>query len=154
MLDPLAIYSRMLSAGFGMISTAQRASETTDAARRVIAKRTEMMGATARSPFEGNYAELSRMVPEKIAAFSDAGVAMAGACWGIGLACMAEAKNVHAMAAKGRAPTFAEWMALGSRNVNFTIQMVERASEASENILRPIHAAVTANAKRLERTNP
>jgi hypothetical protein len=154
MLDPLNIYSRLLSAGLGMISTAQRVSETTSAAGHVIAKRTEMMGAAARSPFEGNYAELSRMVPEKIAAFSDAGVAMAGACWGIGLACMAEARNLHAMAAKGRAPTFAEWMAISSRNANFTVQMVERAGEAAENILRPIHAAATANAARLRRANP
>ena len=151
MLDPFAFYSRMASAAFDMAGTTQRASETLDASREVVARRVELMGDAARSPLDGNYAELGRMVPEKMEAFGKAGAAMADEWWAMQSAFMAEVRHMGAIAMKGRAPTMSELFALWQRNAAFGLRALERASAMGDKGLRPIHAAATANAKRLKR---
>jgi hypothetical protein len=153
MLDPFTIYSRMVSAAFGMAGTAQRAAETFSASGEVIAKRTAMMRDVARSPLDGNYVELGRMVPEKLEAFSKASAAMAGDWLAIQSALISEAQHFGAMAMRGQAPTLAELSELSSRNVAFALRAFERTAAMSGKGLRPIHASATTNAKRLRARN-
>jgi hypothetical protein len=152
MLDPFTIYTRLVAAGTEMLHTARLGSETADAAGEVIARRMAMMGEAARAPLGGNYAELGRMVPEKVEAFSSAGAAMSGAWWEMQSACLAEIQHWGAMAGRARVPTIAEWWAQGARNTAFGLRMVELAGDVGAKGLRPIHAAATANAKRLKQT--
>ncbi|MDF0542106.1 hypothetical protein PX699_07115 [Sphingobium sp. H39-3-25] len=150
MLDPFTFYSRMVAAAFEMVGTAQRASETLSASQEVIAKRSAMMGVAARTPLEGDYAELSRMVPEKIEAFAKAGTVMANDWWAIQSAFITEAQRMGGMAMKGRAPTLTELQKLSSRQSRFALRMLERTSAMGDRGLRPIHASATANARRLK----
>jgi hypothetical protein len=154
MLDPFAFYSRMVSAAFDMAGRMQRVSETLTASQAVIAERTAMMGAAARSPLDGDYIELGRMVPEKVEAFGKAGTAMASDWWAMQSAFMAEAQHLGTMAMKGRAPTAAELSRLGTRNAALALRTIERAGAMSAKGLRPIHAGATGNAKRLKRAKP
>lgn len=151
MLEPYAFFSRMTSAASGMAGTTQRASETLDASREVIARRVEMMCDAARSPLEGNYAELSRMMPEKIDAFARAGAAIASDWWAMQSACMAEMRHMGTLAMKGRPPSMAELFALWQRNAAFGLRALERANGMTDKGLEPIHATATANAKRLKK---
>jgi hypothetical protein len=151
MLDPFAVFSRMASAASDVAGTTQRTSETLDASSEVIARRVEMICDAARSPLEGNYAELGRMVPEKIDAFTRAGAAMADDWWAMQSACMAEMRHMGAIAMKGRPPTMAELLALWQRNAAFGLRAFERAAGMTDKGLQPIHATAMANAKRLKK---
>ena len=81
MFDPFSAWSRMVSAGLDMQSTWLRSAETMRASGDVIGVRTEMMRAATVAPLTGNYAELSRMVPEKVAAFSRSAVSSRATRW-------------------------------------------------------------------------
>ena len=70
MIDPCAYWTRVMSAWGSVGATGERLGETATASQAVIASRTNTIGAAMRSPLSGDYAELGRMVPEKVAAFS------------------------------------------------------------------------------------
>ncbi len=150
MFDPFAYHRRLVAAALSMTTIAQRSSEMASASHHVIAKRSEMMAAAARSPIDGNYAELARMVPEKLDAFTRAGAAVASDWWAIQMSLIDEARHFGALAMKGRAPTFAELSASASRTAEFLLWTFERMSAIGGAGLHPIHATVTANAKRLK----
>jgi hypothetical protein len=151
MLDPFTFYTRMMSTAFNMAGTAHWTSETLSASGEVIATRSGIMGEAARSPLTGDYAELSRMVPEKVDAFSKAGAAMAGDLWAMQSAWLTGAQQMCGLAMKGRAPTMAELLALSARNAALALRTFERASAIGDKGLAPIHASATANARRLKR---
>ncbi|WP_068078526.1 hypothetical protein [Novosphingobium lentum] len=151
MMNPLTFYTRMASATFSMFGNARHVSETMSASHVVIAKRTKMMATATFSPLHGNYDELGRMVPEKMAAFGEAGSAIASDWQAMQLAFAAELQNLVAVAMKGRPPTLSEWSALSARNAKFALRTFERASAMGGKSLKPIHAAATGNAARLER---
>ena len=150
MLDPLTFYARMMSAVGDMAGTAQRTTEILSASGEVIARRTAMMAKAARSPLEGDYVELSRMMPEKVDAFTQAGIAMANDWWTMQSALLTGAQQFGAMAMKGRAPSMAELSTLASRNTALALRTFERASAIGGKGLAPIHASATANARRLK----
>lgn len=151
MLDPFTFYRRMVSATLDMIGTAQRVSQTMVASNEVIARRTSMMRDAARSPLDGNYAELSRMVPEKVDAFGKAGAAIAGDWWAIQSTILAQAQQVGVLAMRGRAPSLAELSDLSANNMMLGLRMFERAGAMGAKGLKPIHASATGNARRLKR---
>lgn len=154
MIDPFTFYGRMVSATLDMIGTAQRASQTMTASNEVIARRTAMMREAAQSPLDGNYAELSRMIPEKVDAFSRAGAAIAGDWWAMQSAFLAQAQQFGALAMKGRAPTMAELADLSANNMALALRTFERTGAMGAKGLRPIHASATGNARRLKRLAP
>jgi hypothetical protein len=151
MIDPFTFYARMGSAAFDMAGTVQRTSEMLTASQAVITTRTAMMGAGARSPIEGDYAERGRMVPEKVEAFGKADTAIANDCWAMHSAIMGEAQRIGVMALSGRAPTVSELSALATRDANLALRTFEQASAMGAKGLHPIHASATANARRLKR---
>jgi len=147
MLDPLSSWSRILGAASSVADTGRRVSETLSASQEVIAKRTDMM----QSPLTADYAELGRMVPEKIEAFSKAGIAVATEWWAMQGECLAEAQNIVAMAMRGRAPSLDEWTTLASRNAAHALRMVERGAALGASAVAPIHRSATDNARRLRK---
>ena len=151
MLDPFAFYGRMVSATLDMVGTAQRVSQTMAASNEVIGRRTAMMRDAARSPLDGNYAELSRMVPEKVDAFGRAGAAIAGDWWAMQSAFLAQAQQFGALAMRGRAPSLTELSDLSANNMMLALRMFERAGAMGAKGLKPIHASATGNARRLKR---
>lgn len=151
MLDPFTYWSRMMGASLDMAQTAMRAGQTMSASRDVIDKRTDMMRTAMADPVGADHAELGRMVPEKIAAFSSAGTAIVDGWLAWNSALMAEAQHIGAMTMKGRAPTPLEWMTLLSRSQAFGLTAVERGARVSAATLQPVHAKAVSNAKRLNR---
>ncbi len=68
-------WSDMWDAGSAMTRNGLRAGEMAQASVEVIDSRTRSMLAACRDPLNGDYAEFARMVPEKVAAFWEAGSA-------------------------------------------------------------------------------
>jgi hypothetical protein len=153
MFDPFAYHRRLVAAAFGIAATAQRASEMASASQDVIARRSEIMAHAARSPLTGNYAELGRMAPEKLEAFSSAVAAVAQDYWEIQASIIKESRYFWRQTMNGRAPTTTELSAMVSRAVEFPLRTLERLSAMGDAGLDPIHATATANAKRLKLTS-
>ena len=147
MLDPFTTWSRMLVAGSSVADTGRRLSETLSASQEVIAKRTDMM----QSPLTADYVELGRMIPEKVEAFSKAGIAVATGWWTMQAECLAEAQHVAVLAMRGRPPSLDEWSALASRNAAHALRMMERGAALGAAALAPIHRSATGNARRLRK---
>lgn len=151
MLDPFTAWSRLMSAAFDMSQTSRNASATLAASHDVIARRSDMMAAAMRSPLTGDYVELAKMVPEKIEAFSKGSAAMASEWWSMQAAFMSEAQHLGGMMMRGRPPSMTELAELSSRSVSYVVHSVERAARIGGLGLTPVHAAATANARRLKR---
>lgn len=152
MLHPFTFYFRLVSATFDMMATAQRGTEMLDASQQVIAKRTAMMSDAARSPLDGNYRELGRMVPEKMHAFAQANAAMAGDWWAMQSMFLSEFRHAASLATKGHLPTFFELAGLSSRNSMIGLRIFEHVSAMGDKGMRPVHAVARANARRLKRS--
>lgn len=150
MLSPFAAWNRMMSAGFAMAETGMRVAETMQASQGVVAARTGMMGRGAETTRADRH-ELARMVPEKVAAFSRSGTAVADAWWKMNLAFLAEAQHLGAMAMRGRMATPAELQALASRQSSYAMGLFEASARMGEAALKPVHKSATGNARRLAR---
>ncbi len=151
MIDPFTAWSRMMAASASMADSAFRMSETMSASQRVIDSRTSLMRNAVADPMRADHAELGRMVPEKVAAFSTAGDAMMKGWFAWNDAVFAEARHLGTMAARGRTPTPFEWMTLWSRGAEFGVAATERSARVGASALAPVHAKATSNARRLER---
>ena len=149
MFDPFNAWLRLMNAAAGMAGTGQRASETMTASGDVMAKRSAIIGQAMRTPLKADYAELGRMVPEKMDAFSRSGTALMKECYAMNAAVLAEAQNSAMMAMRGRWPTMGEMTTQFSRNAAFAVRMAERTAKLGATALAPIHATATANARRL-----
>jgi hypothetical protein len=147
MLDPFTTWRRMLGAASSLAATGHRMSETLSAAQEVIARRTDMM----QSPLTADYVELGRMVPEKIEAFSEAGIAVATGWWAMQAECLAEAQHVAALAMRGP-PGLVQWRTLAARNAAHALHMIERGAALGASAVAPIHRSATGNARRLRKT--
>ncbi len=151
-IDSFAVWSRMMVAGLQMAQTGVRLVETLSASADVIASRGATIGAAMRSPRNADHAELGRMMPEKMEAFSHSGSAIADACWAMGSAWMSEAENLTALSMRGRAPTLGELAALSSRTAAYSLGAMEAGTAIGSKALAPVHRKATANARRLKNT--
>lgn len=152
MIDPFTYWSRVMGVSVAMAETAMRAGQTVVASGEVIDKRGGLMRAAMTDPIGADHAELGRMVPEKVAAFSSAGNAVVDGWMAWNRALMAEAQHVGTLAMRGRAPTPLEWMALAARGQAFGLAAAESGARVSAATLKPVHAKAVSNAKRLGRT--
>lgn len=150
MFDVFTNWTRLMAAGVSMAETSLRAFETVKAANDVVAARTPLIGAAARSPMTADHRELARMVPEKVEAFSRAGSATVSAWWTAQSAWMVQWQHFHAAALRGRAPTAAELGRLGERNMAALIEAIEATAKLASDTLRPVHSRATSNARRLK----
>ncbi|NIJ34051.1 hypothetical protein [Sphingomonas oligoaromativorans] len=151
MFDPFSTWNRLLVAGASVTRTNMRAVETLTAANAVVAARGKIIEAAVRSPLTGDHAELGRMVPEKVDAFSRAGSATVTAWWEAQSAWARHMQHLGGMAMRGRPPTPAELADLGSRAATLTLESIEAAARLGSTALAPVHRKATANARRLKR---
>jgi hypothetical protein len=151
--------TRWFLTGLDLFSTVLTAGEMTTAAGSVIGRRTALAGAALREPHR---AELARMGPEKIAAFGEAGAAIAIEMWQIQrdmlafAAAQAQAAT-RAVLTFGAAPTLLHAVDAQSSYVAGTLDRAAHETAAiagrALNIgaigVAPIHRKATANARRL-----
>jgi hypothetical protein len=124
---------------------ASASAELALASLRVIDARAPMIVAAARDPMRGNYAELARMVSEKPLAFAQ-GAAAAGPAW---LAMAAESNRYLAQAWKTPRLSLAPALEASLGAMAFWGRMMSLGVAWQSAMLAPIHAAATANARRL-----
>jgi len=151
MFDPFSAWSRLLAAGTSMTDTSMRAVETLTAAQEVIAARSVIIKAAADSPLTGDVAELGRMLPEKVEAFSRTGSATVAAWSEAQSAWVRHMQHLGAMMMRGRPPTPGELADLGARTAALTLGSIEATARLGATSLAPVHRKATANARRLKR---
>ena len=117
--------------------------QTAAAADAVIRHRSGTIDAALRNPLAADTAELGRMVPEKMAAFGEAG-RIAGAGWfDLHADMLAQSRDLMIFATGKATPATATRIA--NRGTALALKMSTLGGKA----LRPVHATATANAKRL-----
>lgn len=154
MFDPFSAWSRMVSAGLDMQSTWLRSAETMKAAGDVIGVRTEIMRAATTAPLSGDYTELSRMVPEKVAAFSRSGEVVARDILAMRSAWVGQMQRVGMMMLSGRMPSAGEVTTLASQSANYAVGVMTAGAKMGKGALAPVHRTATGNARRLKRARP
>jgi len=119
--------------------------ETAAASDAVIRHRTFTIDSAMRDPLGADYAELGKMVPEKLAAFSQSGMAMFDDMMALQSDCFAQWRDLTAVAMSGRPPS---GKAIG-RIERRSARIATKISRAGGRALAPIHATATANQRRL-----
>ncbi|EYD76334.1 hypothetical protein Rumeso_02092 [Rubellimicrobium mesophilum DSM 19309] len=145
-------WAELMKAGFGMASTGLQVSEMMVASSSVIGARMTILGQAARCPAEGDYAEITGMVAEKVVAVSKANQALVDQ-WSVMLADASE--QVHHLgqhALRGRPLSVSDCSVLAERCLAHGTRMVTRTMEAGGLALAPVHQQATANARRLSST--
>ncbi|WP_165185433.1 hypothetical protein [Caulobacter soli] len=138
---PKARTPRRKATAADAFSLASASTELALASLRVVNARTPMIARALSDPMRGDYAELTRMVSEKPLAFAR-GAAAGGPGW---LAMAAESNRYFAQAwsttpgLSSATNAFAFWGRMMSLGVAWQAAM-----------LAPVHAAATANARRLD----
>jgi hypothetical protein len=154
MFDPFNAWFRMVSAGLDMQSTWLRSAETMRASGDVIGVRTEMMRAATVAPLTGDYAELSRMVPEKVAAFSRSAEVVARGTIAMHSAWVGQMQRVGMIKFAGRVPSASEVSAIASQSANYAVGVMTAGARMGKGALAPVHRTATGNARRLKRARP
>lgn len=139
----------LMRAGFGMFEVGMKFSEMLLASHSVIGKRVDLLHEAARDPLSADYAELGRMVPEKVAALTRSGVALAEE-WRKAQAEMFDQWSEFG-ALISNVPTIGRLDAFHSRSSQRGARAIERSMRASGRALEPVHRVATTNARRLER---
>ena len=119
-----------------------------EATNYVIATRMDMIGEAVRSPLDGNYRELNRMVPEKVTAIS-----RSGAAWFQG-ACQLQRDLTDQMVdigmlMLGGVPKPSRLIKLASDSTRRGARAMLFPMIASDAAMEPLHRTVTVNARRL-----
>jgi len=123
--------------------------ETALAAAGVIRHRSGVIDAALRNPAEADLGELNRMVAEKITAFGKAGQAIADDWLDLQADWLALGHDLLRLAGGGGAgPAGAR--RIGRRGTRLAL----KASRTGGKALKPVHAAATANQRRLDRKKP
>lgn len=138
MADPWAAWNAMIKAG-------TMVTETLDASRRVVNARQETISDAMTDPFHADHRELALMVGEKTDAFTSAGAALANSWFSMQSDVAAQAMAVGGMMMAGKVPSAKATQAMAARQ----LRIGDAALRGSMKALRPIHAAATANARRL-----
>lgn len=115
------------------------------ASLRVVNARTPMIAQAVSDPMRGNYAELTRMVSEKPLAFARSAYD-AGPAW---LAMAAESNRYLTQAWKAPSWGVAPALDASMNAMAFWGRMMSLGMAWQTAMLTPIHAAATANARRL-----
>ncbi|MFG1244259.1 hypothetical protein [Xanthobacter versatilis] len=152
MFDPFAVWSGMIAASLQLAQVGQTVSETLVASHEVIGVRSGMIRTALESPLDADYAELGRMVPEKIEAFSKAGSTIAAGWWAMQAGMLSQTRELATMALKGRPPTAAELRVMAARNIAHGTRALQHSVALGARTLKPVHARATSNARRLKRS--
>lgn len=126
-----------------------RVGETIAATNAVLASRSRTIDTAIRNPLDADLAELGRFVPEKLDAFSRAGFAWTIDFWRLQAEAIAQMQDLGALALSGGQPKRQVVKRVAERSV----RLAGKASAAGGRALAPIHKTVTANQKRLKRSD-
>lgn len=151
MFDPFSVWSRMVSAGLDMQSAWLRSAVTMRVSGDVIGARTEIIRAATAAPLTGNYAELSRMVPEKVAAFSRSAEVVARDTIAMHSAWIGQMQRVGMMMLAGRMPSAGEVVTLANHSANYAIGAMTVGPRTGKGALALVHRTATGNSRRLKR---
>ena len=144
--SPLDFWMGAWRSGLAMADAGMKLGETVSASHAVIDSRVRSMADAARDPFNGNYAELGRMVPEKVEAFGKSAASGWNDMQAIQSDLFANGMEMMRIATTGRLPSAGEAMAMTSRSS----RIVARAAASGGRALAPVHLAATGNARRLK----
>ncbi|HEX7820604.1 MAG TPA: hypothetical protein VF463_08290 [Sphingobium sp.] len=147
MLNMFDYWAGLWRSGSALTETGFKLAETLGAAHSVVESRTRTIADAARSPLKGDYAELGRMVPEKVEAFSKGAMAAMSNMHVIQSQMMQSWQLMARLGMAGRLPTATEWGTLATGQE----KIVDHLSRAGGQALAPVHRTATANARRLSR---
>ncbi len=119
--------------------------EAAAASGTVLAKRGAILDEAMRNPLGADHAELGRLMPEKLSAFGRSGNALLGDMIAINQLALTQMQDIAAVTLRGRLPKMADYQQIGDRAIAIATLMASAGTRA----LQPIHATVTANARRL-----
>jgi len=145
--NPFAFWTSLWTGGIEMAKTGGKFAEMLHASGTVVDSRTRSMAAATRDPLNGDYRELNRMVPEKVAAFSESARAASGDLHALQAEGLAQWQALSQIALSGRPPTLADMATLTARSA----RIMDRATRAGGKALAPVHRQATANARRLSK---
>lgn len=151
MMAGVNAWAELMKAGIGLVGTSMRTGETMLASTSVIGMRLAVIGDAARNPARGDYAELGRMVPEKISAFSQAGQTLVEEWSALLLDASEQAYHVSSLMLRGRSLSAGDLLSLAEQTSAYGTGMIIRTMSAGELVLAPVHKKATANARRLSR---
>jgi hypothetical protein len=142
-------WAELMKASFGMIATGLQAGEMMVASGSVIGARMTIMGAAARRPLDGDYAEISGMVAEKVVAFSKVNQALVDQWSAMLLDTSEQVQHVSGSVLGGRALAPSDLVQLTEHWLAHSARMMTRTMETGGLALAPVHQQATANARRL-----
>lgn len=151
MLVPHTYWSRVMASWQMIGATGEQLTKTVSASQDVISARTDILRSMMQSPMTADYAELSRMVPEKIAAFSLSGNAMMHAWWNGQADYLTLASRLASHSMSGRMPTPVDMARLWTDISLGALRAMENGSRLGRDALAPIHKTAAANARRLKK---
>lgn len=120
-------------------------AETATASGKVVERRGRKMEAAMRNPIEADLGELGRIVPEKIAAFSQAGAATCRDMAEIQTDLLAQGLDLTRLFIAGWPPSSSTVERIARRGSRLALKI----SRAGGHALAPIHDAAVANERRL-----
>ena len=144
---PFSLWADMWDNGLRLAEAGWKTGEMMRASADVIGSRFQSLAEASRNPLAGDYAELGRMVPEKLDAFSRSGWAALRNLETMNAAAAANIAQLGRIAAAGRLPTPTEARRIATRSS----RLMACASAAAGKTLAPVHKRATSNARRLKK---
>jgi hypothetical protein len=129
-----------------------KAGETTSAAGAVIGARSGIISAAIRDPLHADHAEIRRIIPEKMRAISESGVAVLEEWWALARDVGDYMAYVAGAMTSGRPPVPGDVLELAERTSTHAARLAASAVGAASVALAPFHEKTTANARRLARS--
>ena len=142
-------WAELAKASSNMVTTSARVNEMMVASGSVIGTRMTIMGNAARSPAQGDYAEIGGMVEEKVVAITKVNAALVEQ-WSVMLADAAEqARHLSHLMFGGKPLGIGDLSGLAERWMAHGTRMITRTMDTGGLALAPVHEQATANARRL-----
>ncbi len=146
MIDPLSSWMRWNDMALAMMTNSAKMGEAWMASGRVIDHRLGLLRADAGSV--AAQGELARMVPEKMAAFSQSGWAAMSGWWAMQSDMMRLGQDIAFSALRMQSPGPQAMRASMARSQRVAGKMTKAATA----MVTPVHKTVTANDRRLKKT--
>ena len=142
-------WAELMKASLGMMITGVQVSEMMAASGSVIGARMTIMGTAAQRPADGDYAEISGMVSEKVVAFSKVNQALVDQWSAMLLDVSEQAQHVGSSVLGGHPLGPRDLLQLTEQLLAHGTRMMTRTMATGGLALAPVHQQATANARRL-----
>jgi hypothetical protein len=143
---PFNLWMTCMEASFEGVKLAVRFSEMAFASHTVIGARTGIIREAVRKPLDGDYAEMSRMVMEKLVGFSQAWTGALMDLWKLQIGLLTLGSGLPALLGGGKAVR-----AKRTRALKDSARLLRDGSGLAGRAVAPLHRKVSANARRLQR---